>query len=89
MLYTACECACYFVMSLLRLFTRIPNNHCVTYTCQEQRPLACTIKRKEEIKSGTSGCGSFVVPYFQPATSTDRLHIYILSCHGMSSVVKK
>ena len=27
------------------------------------------IKRKEEIKSGTSGCGSFVVPYFQPATS--------------------
>ena len=31
-------------------------------------------KRKEEIKSGTSGCGSFVVPFFQPATSTDRLH---------------
>ena len=31
-------------------------------------------KRKEEIKSGTSGCGSFVVPYFQPAISTDRLH---------------
>ena len=31
-------------------------------------------KRKEEIKSGTSGCGSFVFPYFQPATSTtDRL----------------
>ena len=29
-------------------------------------------KRKEEIKSGTSGCGSFVVPYFQPATSTSR-----------------
>ena len=27
-------------------------------------------KRNEEIKSGTSGCGSFVVPYFQPATST-------------------
>ena len=33
-------------------------------------------KRKEEIKSGTSGCGSFVVPYFQPATSTtDHLHL--------------
>ena len=31
-------------------------------------------KRKEEIKSRTSGCGSFVVPYFQPATSTDPLH---------------
>ena len=27
-------------------------------------------KRNEEIKSGTSGCGSFVVPYFQPAAST-------------------
>ena len=26
-------------------------------------------KRKEETKSETSGCGSFVVPYFQPATS--------------------
>ena len=34
-----------------------------------------TIKRKEEKeKTGTSGCGSFVVLYFQPATSTDRLH---------------
>ena len=33
-------------------------------------------KRKKEIKSGTSGCGSFVVPYFQPATSsTDRLYL--------------
>ena len=31
-------------------------------------------KVKEEIKPGTSGCGSFVVPYFQPATSIDRLH---------------
>ena len=32
-------------------------------------------ERKEEIKSGTSGCVSFVVPYFQAATSTtDRLH---------------
>ena len=34
------------------------------------------LKRKEEIKSETSGCGSFVVPYFQPATSIDRLHSY-------------
>ena len=32
-------------------------------------------KRGEEIKSGTSGCGSFVVPYIQPATSTDLLHL--------------
>ena len=31
-------------------------------------------KQKEDIKSGTSGCGSFVVVYFQPATSIDRLH---------------
>ena len=28
-------------------------------------------KRKEAIKSGISGCGSFVVPCFQPATSID------------------
>ena len=28
-------------------------------------------KRKEAIKSGISGCGSIVVPYFQPATSID------------------
>ena len=35
-------------------------------------------KRKEEIKSGTSGCGSVVVPYFQPLTSTtNHLHISI------------
>ena len=31
----------------------------------------------EEDKTGTSGCGSFVVAYFQPATSIDRLH-YVL-----------
>ena len=37
-------------------------------------------KRKEEIKSGTSGCGSFVVPYFQPATSTDHLHWDLRHC---------
>ena len=34
-------------------------------------------KRKEEIKSGTSGCGSFVVAYFQPATSIDRLRVFL------------
>ena len=33
--------------------------------------------RKEEIKSGTFGCGSFVVAYFQPATSTDCLYVYL------------
>ena len=31
-------------------------------------------KRKEEIEAGTFGCGSFVVPYFQTATSIDLLH---------------
>ena len=36
-------------------------------------------ERKEEIKSGTSGCGSFVVPYFHSATSIDRLHWYELT----------
>ena len=38
--------------------------------------------RKEEIKSGISGCGSFVVPYFQPATSTDRLHLLLTMTGG-------
>jgi len=38
-------------------------------------------KRKEEIKSGTSGCGSFVVPYFQPATFIDCFQkIYFILC---------
>ena len=36
-------------------------------------------KRKEEIKPGTSGCGSFVVPYFQPATSTNHLLCFAAS----------
>ena len=45
-------------------------------------------KRKEEIKSGTSGCGSFVVPYFQPATTTtDRLHNDTLTARGLVHVV--
>ena len=43
---------------------------------QYQWPRACNIKRKEKNKTGTSGCGSFVVAYFQPATSIDHLHIH-------------
>ena len=39
-------------------------------------------KRTEEIKSGTSGCGSFVIPYFEPATSIDRLHIVWTILHN-------
>ena len=35
-------------------------------------------KVKNKNKSGTSGCSSFVVLYFQPATSIDRLHSYFL-----------
>ena len=38
---------------------------------KEEIKSAKSAKRKEEIKSGTSGCGSFVVPYFQPATCVD------------------
>ena len=45
-------------------------------------------KRKEEIKSGTSGCGSFVVPYFQPATSTDHLQTYFKKCSGRCLVTE-
>ena len=52
---------------------------------QYQRPLADTIRRTKTNKqtnktkqNGTSGCGSFVVLYFQPATSIDRLHSYFL-----------
>ena len=49
---------------------------------EEQRPLACNIKKTtEEIKSGTSGCRLFVVPYFQPATSTDCLHVFWADFH--------
>ena len=42
---------------------------------QYQRPLADTIKKINEIKQ-ISGFGSFVVSYFQPATSIDLLHYY-------------
>ena len=38
-------------------------------------PLRVPSNRKEEIKSGASGCGSFVVPYFQPAASIDCLRM--------------
>ena len=33
-------------------------------------------KRKEKMKSRTSGWGLFVVSYFQPATFIDRLHLF-------------
>ena len=31
-------------------------------------------QKKKKKKRGISGCGSFVVDYYQPATSIDRLH---------------
>ena len=34
--------------------------------------------RKDEIKSGTSGCSSFVISYFQPATSIDHIFTQVL-----------
>ena len=46
-----------------------------------QIPLEETKTNKQTNKTkqnGTSGCGSFVVLYFQPATSIDRLHSYFL-----------
>ena len=47
-------------------------------------------KGTEEIKSGTSGCGSFVVPYFQPATSsTDHLHVVLSSCRRREKKIEK
>ena len=33
-----------------------------------------TIMKNNNNKTGITGCSSFVVPYFQPATSIDRLH---------------
>ena len=47
-------------------------------TAQEKRRrnnngLSHVPSKRKEIKSGTSGCGSFVVHYCQPATSIDRL----------------
>ena len=41
---------------------------------QYQQPLTDTIK-KEKNKTEISGCGSFVVTYFQPATFINRLHM--------------
>ena len=45
------------------------NNYSLSLLCVH-------IKQKRRNKSGTFGCGLFVVPYFQPATSIDRLHYY-------------
>ena len=44
-------------------------------------------KIKEEIKSGTYGCGSFVVIYCQPAINIDRLHKN--DCHFAGRGLKK
>ena len=41
-----------------------------------QPTLADTIRKETKNKPGTSGCGSFVVAFFQPATFIDRLHVY-------------
>jgi len=45
-------------------------------------------KRKEEIKSGTSVCGRFVVPYVQPAASIERLQSSSSSSSSSSRVLR-
>ena len=37
---------------------------------------ADTIRKETKNKPGISGCGSFVVAYFQPTTFIDRLPVY-------------
>ena len=39
--------------------------------------------KKKKKKTGTSGCGSFVVAYFQPTTSIDRLHMHATKSVGV------
>ena len=67
-IFYVCVTCCYLeVMETVREKARGKNND-LSYAPS---------KRKEEIKLGTCGCGSLVVPYFQPETSTDRLHNYV------------
>ena len=52
-----------------------------------QRPLTDTIKKKKKNKTEISGCGSFVVADFQPATFIDCLHVepflLLVKVHGL------
>ena len=60
---------------------------------QYQWPLAYTIQKnktkikEEKKKSGICGCGSFVVPYFQPATFISCLHSIMESVYLVRLIV--
>ena len=51
-------------------------------TAQDSNSMYHQQQQRQKNKSGTSGCGLFVVPYFQPATSTNRLHLVLMSRIG-------
>ena len=87
LLYAACCCQCSFMCGRCSIFyvcvtccdldvtIRLSERACDKARGNNNSPLHVPSKRKEEIRSGTCGCVSFVVPYFQPATSIDRLHL--------------
>ena len=86
-MYSVSLCRCSFVCvrySIFYVYVTCRHRHYKSEPREKARRnnndlLYVPTKRKEEIKSGTSGCGSFVVPYFQSATSTDRLHLALRS----------
>ena len=88
LLYSVCRSVSDFsCVYVVQSFTRVTCCDLdVTNGCSERAqekasrnnngPSRVPSNRKEEIKSGTSGCGSFDVPYFHPATSIIRLHLH-------------
>ena len=50
--------------------------NCLSWIPSKQQQQRNKKEKLRRNKTGTSGCGSFVVAYFQPATSTDCLHVH-------------
>ena len=81
---TLCLCCCTLYVTLSVsvssfFFCWVWGRIMTSFICNKARGnnngLSHVPSEREEIKSGTSGCGSFVVPYIQPDTLTDLWHL--------------
>ena len=71
---------CYIILDITKTQSWTSLKHRVREKATSPTASCTHHQKRNEIKTGISGCSSFVVAYFQPATSINRLHGCFWGC---------
>ena len=88
-MYSVSLCQCSFVcLSIFYVRVTCCDLDVTISETRGNNDLSYVTSKRKEIKSGIPGSGSFVIPYFQPATSTNHLQynrgiLIFHCCHGL------